>query len=255
QVSNEVSAGLFKNFKENIFLTSLEFYYRRMQNQLLFGGGTTPAIDNNIEQQLIFGKAWSYGAEFLIRKNRGRWTGWLAYSFAYAWQHFDSLNLGQSFPFAYDRRQMVNISTGYAITSHWKIAANFLLASGRAFTLDTDTLSISGPGDNPLFNNRGRGRALGRGRNRQDTTSFGIRADNYRLSPYNRLDLSVRYKKSRNTGRRVLETEWIFSVYNVYARQNSAFVYRTIDPSTRQVVAKQVPFIPVIPSVTYRLKF
>jgi hypothetical protein len=254
QSSNEVSAGLYKNFKENIFQTSLEFYYRRMTGQLLFGGGTTPAIDNNIEQQLIFGKAWSYGAEFLTRKNRGRWTGWLSYSFAYAWQHFDSLNLGRSFPFAYDRRHMVNISSGYAITSHWKIAVNFLLASGRAFTLDMDTVSNSDPDKNPLYDYRGRGRALGRGRNR-DSTSYGIKADNYRLSPYNRLDLSIHYRKTRTAGRRVLETEWIFSVYNVYARQNSAFVYRTIDPSTRQVIAKQVPFIPVIPSITYRLKF
>jgi len=255
QASHEISAGLFKNFKENIFQTSLEFYYRRLDNQLLFGGGATPTIDNNIESTLIFGKGWSYGAEAFIRKNRGRWTGWLSYSFAYAWQHFDSLNLGQNFPFAYDRRRIANISTAYAITSHWKVALNFLLAGGRAFTLDTDTISIAGPGDNPLYNNRGRGRALGRGRNRQDTTSFGIKADNYRLSPYNRLDLSIHYKKSRNIGRRMLETEWIFSVYNVYARQNSSFVYRTIDPSTRQIIAKEVPFIPVIPSITYSLKF
>jgi hypothetical protein len=254
QASNEVTAGVYKNFKENIFQTSLEVYYRRLQNQLLFGGGTTPAIDNNIESELIFGKGWSYGAELFVRKNRGRWTGWLAYSFAYAWQHFDSLNLGKTFPFAYDRRNMIDISASYAISKHWSIAANFFVASGRAFSLESDTIIVS-PGDNPLYNNRGRGRALGRGRNQDSTTSFGITADNYRLSPYNRLDLSVHYKKSRTVGRKVLETEWIFSVYNVYARQNSSFVYRTINPATRQVVAKEVPFIPVIPSITYNLKF
>jgi hypothetical protein len=256
EASHEISAGLYKNFKENIFQTSLEFYYRRQGNQLLFGGQTTPTINNNIEDELIFGKAWSYGAEFLVRKNRGKWTGWLAYSFAYAWQHFDSLNLGQSFPFAYDRRHMLDISTAYTITSHWRVAANFFLASGRAFTLDTDTTGLI-PGSNPLFDNHhGRGRALGRGRNHQDSTaSFGIRADNYRLSPYNRLDLSIRYKKTGSLGHRVVETEWIFSVYNVYARANSSFVYRTIDPATGKVIAKQVPFIPVIPSITYSLKF
>jgi hypothetical protein len=53
----------------------------------------------------------------------------------------------------------------------------------------------------------------------------------------------------------VLETEWIFAVYNVYARANNSFVYRTIDPATGTIIAKQVPFIPVIPSVTYTLKF
>jgi hypothetical protein len=188
----------------------------------------------------------------LIRKNRGKWTGWVAYTLAYANQHFDSLNLGKSFPFAYDRRNMLDVSTSYAISKHWKVAANFFMASGRAFTLDTDT--SSGPGTNPLFDSRGRGRALGRGRNR-DSTSYGIRADNYRLSPYNRLDLSVRYKKNGHIGRRDVEAEWIFSVYNVYARQNSSFVYRTIDPATRKVIAKEVPFIPVIPSITYHLQF
>ncbi|HEX9514099.1 MAG TPA: TonB-dependent receptor [Puia sp.] len=254
QASREVSAGLFKNFKENVFQTSLELYYRRLDNQLLFGGGTTPTIDNNIEKELIFGKGWSYGAEFFIRKNRGRWTGWLAYTLAYAWQHFDSLNLGQSFPFAFDRRHLLDVATGYALTSHWKITANFFLASGRAFSLDTDTTSILNPGGNPLYPNRGRGRALGRGRN-QDSTTYGIKENNYRLAPYDRLDLSVRYKTSRNIGRRVMETEWIFSVYNVYARRNSSFVYRTIDPSTKQVIAKQVPFIPVIPSIMYSLTF
>jgi TonB dependent receptor/CarboxypepD_reg-like domain/TonB-dependent Receptor Plug Domain len=255
EASHEISAGLYKNFKENIFQTSVEFYYRQQENQLLFGGGTTPSINNDIENELIFGKAWSYGAEFFVRKNRGKWTGWLAYSFAYAWQHFDSLNLGQSFPFAYDRRHMLDISTAYTMTNHWRVAANLFLASGRAFTLDTDTTAVLNPGGNPLYDNRGRGRAMGRGRNQQDSSSFGIKDDNYRLSPYNRLDLSIRYRKTRNTSHRVLETEWIFSVYNVYARANSSFVYRTIDPSTGKVVANQVPFIPVVPNISYSLKF
>jgi hypothetical protein len=259
--SREVSAGLYKNFKENVFQTSLEIYYRRMENQLLFGGGTTPAIGDSIENYLVFGKGWSYGAELLVRKNRGRWTGWLSYSLAYAWQKFDSLNLGQSFPFAFDRRNMLDISTSYALTKHWAIAANFILASGRAFTLNTDTSSING---NPLYGNGNRGRGRGRGRGQGQGqggggqgggSTLGIKTNNYRLSPYDRLDLSIRYKKSRNTVRRVLETEWSFSVYNVYARNNSAFVYRTIDPSTRQIIARQVAFIPVIPSITYSLKF
>jgi len=252
QSSQEVTGGLFKNFSENVFQTSLELYYRRMKNQLLFGGGGDSAvIDNTIENQLIFGKAWSYGAELFIRKNRGKWTGWLAYTLAYAYQQFDSLNEGRNFPFAYDRRHMLNISTAYAFNAHWKVAANFLIASGRAFSLSPDSAFITG---NPLYaGNRGRGR--GRGRPLGSSDSWDIIYNNYRLSPYNRLDLSVHYVKSRTVGRRTLETEWVFSVYNVYARQNNSFVYRTIDPSTRKIIARELPFIPVIPSITYNLKF
>lgn len=267
QASREVSAGLYKNFKENIFQTSIEFYHRRMQNQLLFGGGTMPAIDNSIEDRLIFGKGWSYGAELFIRKNRGKWTGSLAYSLAYAWQRYDSLNQGRRFPFAYDRRHMLDISTAYAITAHWKIAANLFVASGRAFTLSPDSTFIPGQGGNPLYDNPGRGRGNGQGQGQgqqgqgqgqgrgQGGGSWDIIANNYRLSPYNRLDLNIRYNKSRTIGRRVLTTAWILSVYNVYARRNSSFVYRTIDPATRKVIAKEVSFIPVIPSITYSLTF
>jgi hypothetical protein len=259
QASRDVSAGLYKNFSENIFQTSLEFYYRRMDNQLLFGGGgDSAAIDNTIESHLVFGKAWSYGAELFLRKNRGKWTGWLAYTLAYAYQHFDSLNESQTFPFAYDRRHMLDISSAYAITDHWKIAANFFIASGRAFSLSPDSTYIPGPGG-PLYNpgrGRGRGRGQGQGQGQgQGLGTWDIIANNYRLSPYNRLDLSIHYMKSRNTGKRILETEWIFSVYNVYARQNNSFVYRTIDPATRKVVARELPLIPVIPSITYSLKF
>jgi len=264
QESQEVSAGLFKNFSENVFQTSLEVYYRRMKNQLLFGGDTTFTLNTSLEDQLIFGRAWSYGAELLVRKNRGRWTGWLAYTLAYANQQFDSLNEGQQFPFAYDRRHMLNLSMGYSISSHWKIGANFLIASGRAFSLSPDSSFVAGGGgsgggngggngNNPLYNP---GRGLGRGRNNGNHGgTWDIIANNYRLSPYDRLDLNIRYTRSRTVGRRTVETEWIFSVYNVYARRNNSFVYRTIDPATRQVVARELPFIPIIPSITYSIKF
>jgi hypothetical protein len=258
QLSREISAGLFKNFSANTFQTSLEFYYRHMKNQLLFGGDTTFTIDNTIENQLIFGKAWSYGAELFIRKNRGKWTGWLAYSLAYAYQQFDSLNESQSFPFAYDRRHMLDISTGYALTSHWKVSANFLIASGRAFSLTPDSTFVplySNGNGNGRGNGNGNGNGNGQGQGRRNRGTWNIIENNYRLSPYNRLDLNVHYTRSRNAGGRILVTEWIFSVYNVYARQNNSFVYRTIDPSTRKVIAKELPFIPVIPSVTYSLKF
>lgn len=248
QSSREISGGLYRNFNKNVFQTSLEFYYREMKNQLLFKGVTAPVISNNIENDLIFGKGWSYGAEFYIRKNRGKLTGWLAYSLSYANQQFDSLNLGNAFPLAYDRRHLLDISLAYAFTAHWKIAANLFVASGRAFTLNSLSASSgSNPGSNPLYDEENN--------NNPGGGSSTVEANNYRLTPYNRLDLSLIYSKSRSIGRIQLETEWILSVYNVYARQNTSFAYRTIDPSTKQVIANQVSFIPIIPSLTYSVKF
>lgn len=256
QNSQELTAGLYRNFAGNAIQGSIEVYYKKLNNQLLFGGVATPSIDNSIDSLLIFGKGWDYGAEFLLRKNRGRFTGWLAYTLAYAYEQFDSLNQGERFPFAYDRRHMLDLSVAYALTSHWKISANFLFATGRAFSLSPDSTYV--PGSDPLYTSpgkKGRGRAVGRNRNVDTTGSWDIVQNNYRLSPYNRLDLSVHYTKTRTTARRTTTTEWVFSVYNAYARNNNSFVYRTIDPTTRKVIAKELPLIPVIPSITYMLTF
>jgi hypothetical protein len=257
QYCQELTAGVYQNFGGNAIQASLEIYYKRLDHQLLFGGAPSPMIDNNIENQLIFGRGQDYGAELFLRKNRGRLTGWLAYTLAYAYEQFDSLNEGQRFPFAYDRRHMINLSTSYALTPHWKIGANFLVASGRAFSLSPDSTFV--PGNDPLDSSPGRGRSRAIGRNRNQNQDPGgtwdIIQNNYRLSPYNRLDLSVHYLKSQTFARRKTTTEWIFSVYNLYARQNNSFVYRTIDPTTRKVIARELPLIPVIPSITFSYSF
>lgn len=257
EISNEISGGLFKNFGDNVYQASLEGYYQRMFNQLLFRGGTTPTIDNNIDDQLIFGRGWSYGTELLLRKNRGRLTGWLAYAFAYAFQQFDSLNNGMPFPSAFDRRHSLYMAASYQLCPHWKVSADFYLASGKAFTLNTraDSLANSGGGSgsgdtNPLYDDQGED-----GTTSTPATPATQPENNYRLTPYNRLDLGISYTRQRNTRHGILETEWILSVYNVYARRNTSFAYRAIDPVSTQVVARQVPLIPVIPNLTCCVKF
>ncbi|GAC1535963.1 MAG: TonB-dependent receptor [Sediminibacterium sp.] len=244
QFSQQFSAGLFKNFANNTFQASLECYYKLMDNQLLFKGGTEATIDYNLEDNLIFGKGRNYGAEFFIRKKKGRLTGWAAYSLAYAYLQFDSLNLGQEFPFAYDRRNSIYLSSSYAINNHWKVSANFFAASGRVFTIK----NIKSTDPNPIYQqDDGNGSGTG---NPPD-----IEVNNYRLTPYDRLDLGISYKKTKQTSHRITESEWSLSIYNVYAQNNISLAYRAIDPVTKQAVVKEVSFIPVIPTITYHYKF
>lgn len=244
----EYTAGIFRNFRENSLQASLEFYYKTMEHQTLLRGATTTVIDNNIEDKLIFGKGWSYGAEWIIRKNRGRWKGWLAYTFSYAWQQFDSLNQGKRFPYALDRRHSVDVSTSYAIDKHWKAALTFFYAGGRAFTLN----NTAAKSNNPLFEDDG-SEDDGTSGGSQGTTS--PEANNYRLTPYNRLDLEVSWRKVRQSGRRNIVTSWTLTVYNVYARDNTEFAYRTISPADGKPVLGRASFLPVIPCLTYALQF
>ncbi|MDO6432880.1 secretin and TonB N-terminal domain-containing protein [Flavitalea sp. BT771] len=249
QVSDEFTAGFFRNFREHTIQASMEVYYKRMGHQSLFKGATSPVIDNSLEDKLIFGKGWSYGAEWMIRKNRGRWKGWLAYAYAYAWQRFDSLNRGKAFPFALDRRHSVYASMSYDLDPKWKLSADFFMTGGRAFTLHSSPANASG-GTNPLYENEHEDDNPG-------TPPVQDETNNYRLSPYNRLDLGISYKRTHLRPRtsRPRESLWTLTVYNVYARYNTLFAYRAIDPVTKQATARQVSFIPVIPSLSYRLSF
>jgi uncharacterized membrane protein YgcG len=288
QKSQQATIGLFKNFKENMFQSSLEIYYKQLDNQLLFKGSSNPVINNNIENSLIFGQGQTYGTELFFKKNRGKLTGWLAYTFAFSNQQFDSLNLGRPFPSANDRRHSAYVVLSYALNEHWEITSNILFTSGRAFTLNK---SDSGTGNNnPLYyedsggsnsgsggsgssgsgsgnsGNSGGGPGSGSGSGSghdsdgsgsgvNNATSSQIVPNNYRLAPYNRVDISMSYRKKRNLPHRVIETEWVLSVYNVYAHSNTYFAYSSIDPVTKQPIAKQVSFVPIIPSISYNLKF
>ncbi len=247
QASHQVSAGLYKNFNNNNWQASIEGYYKLMGNQMLFKGGTSATIDNDIESKLIFGKGWSYGTEFVLRKTTGHIKGWVSYSLSQAYHQFDSLNLGLKFPFSNNRKHNFYFSGSYDLNHHWSFAANLFLTSGRSVTLNQNPSPPPSSGsqdDNPLFEDED-----------DNSSTLSTEPNNFRLTPYSRLDLGISYKKIRNIRNRKLETEWRLSVYNVYAHQNTYFAYRSIDPITRQASINQVSFIPVIPSLTYNIKF
>jgi len=246
QDSREASIGLFKNFNNNMFQTSVEVYYKHMGNQVLFREGLYPEITSNLDSSLVFGEGLSYGAEFYLGKNTGKLTGWLAYTLSYAHQQFDFLNLGKQFPFAGDRRHSLYLSVSYALNERWRISSNFVFASGSAFTLFKDVARYP---YNPLYYNNVTGNDPGNGDPGNKVQN------NYRLEPYNRLDLGISYTRTRNIFNRAIETKWVLSVYNVYARENTFFAYCSFDPATRRPIPVQVSFIPIIPSLSYSLKF
>lgn len=237
QGSHQLSAGWYKNLSGKMFQASLEVYYKTMENQLLLKGGTTSVINNDLEDNLIFGKGWSYGSEFMIRKNSGKAKGWICYSFSKAYQQFDSMNHGASFPLATNRRHSLYLLGSYDFDQHWSATATAFVTSGRSVTLDTHTGDPSGTrDDNPLYE--------------EDDHDSGTNAYNHQLSPYNRVDVSLTYRKIGP-----LTSEWVLSVYNVFAYRNTQFYYRSIDPETKKPYIKEIPFFPVIPTLTFRLKF
>jgi hypothetical protein len=235
QISWLYAAGLFKNFKENTFETSIEVYYKNMENQIEYREGYIPSTLHDTEDDFTFGRGWSYGSELFINKTKGRFTGWIGYTLSWTWRKFPALNEGEKYPAKYDRRNDMSVVAMYELNKKWKLSGTFVFGTGNAATLPQRFYIIGGV-----------------------LTQEYSRINQYRLPSYHRMDLSAILTPKKNEGRK-WKTEWVFSLYNAYSRQNPYFIYydQTGNPydGSLKVQAKQVSLFPVIPAVTWNFKF
>jgi len=205
---------------------------------VLFPEGNQLVEDFAVDTALVYGKGWSYGVEVFLRKNKGPFTGWIAYTLSWSWRQFEDLNFGEKFPFRYDRRHALNVVGTYRLNDRWKLSGAFVYNTGIAYTLPEGRFpSVLGPslfeGNYFIYQNR----------------------NNQRLGAYHRLDFSaIRTKEGKLWGKPFI-SEWVFGVYNLYSRQNPYFVYLKVDPVLDKPEAIQVTLLPIIPSISYNFKF
>jgi hypothetical protein len=133
QFSTQYAIGYFRNFKENLLESSVEVYYKDMRNMIEFKEGATPDqnIKDNVDNAFTFGRGWSYGAEFFLKKRTGRFTGWIGYTLAWTYRQFDSINLGKIFPAKYDRRHDLSVALTYDYRERWTFGTVFVFATGN----------------------------------------------------------------------------------------------------------------------------
>ncbi len=234
QTSWQYSAGLFRNFANNEFETSVELYYKKMKNQIEYAEGYTPSL-NDPEDEFVFGDGWSYGSEFFINKSRGKLTGWIGYTLSWTWRKFKDLNDGEKYPAKYDRRHDISVVASYELSPKWKISGLFVYGSGNATTLPERFYIVSGV-----------------------LTQEYSRVNQYRLPAYHRMDISATLTPKKKPNQR-LEQSWVFSVYNAYSRLNPYFIYfdQTGSPlnGTLELKTLKVSLFPILPAVTWNFKF
>ena len=234
QLSWLYSAGYFRNFSDNRFETSVEVYYKDMRNQVEYKEGYTPSLTDP-EDEFVFGKGWSYGAEFFVNKTRGRLTGWVGYTLSWTWRKFEQLNEGARYPARYDRRHDLSVVSNYDAGKKWKLGAVFVFGTGNAITLPERFYVINGV-----------------------LTQEYSSLNQYRMKAYHRLDFSATYTPVPKKKRK-FNSSWVFSIYNVYSRLNPYFLYfdqeGSIATNDLQVYTKQVSLFPVLPAVTWNFKF
>ena len=207
QIADQIAIGVFKNFKENTYETSIETYYKDIQNLVEYKNGARLFFNPNLETELLAAKGVAYGIETSIQKNKGRLKGSLAYTYSRTLAQVDSdfpteqINRGQWFPSTFDKPHNLAVSIQHFISNGWTFSANFVYASGRPATYPDRTYRLLGK------------------------TVIDYSSRNLdRISDYHRLDMALLKDTRKTTDQKRYKT-FAFSLYNIYGRRNPYSIY------------------------------
>lgn len=235
QFGTQYAIGYYRNFKDNLIETSLELYYKEMENLVEYKEGASPYddVNNNPDNNYTFGKGHSYGGEVFIKKAKGKLTGWIGYTLSWTKRQFPDLNQGKEFYAKYDRRNDISITATYKLNKRFEFSAVWVFATGNTMTIPVGRYFING----------------------NFVTDYSDK-NAYRLPPYHRLDLSISYTiKKTNKVESVLN----LSVYNAYNRMNPFYIYLETTGNLQnfdiQTKAVQMSLFPILPSLSWNFKF
>jgi hypothetical protein len=230
QISDQVSVGYFRNFKNNEFETSVEFYYKDLKNQIDYKNGAELVYNSTVESELVYGRGWAYGAELLLKRNYGRLNGWISYTLSKTMRQFDDINMGDPFRARQDRTHDVSIVAMYDLTKKLKLSATWIYYTGNAVTFPSGKYTID-----------------------DQVIGYFTERNGYRMPNYHRMDLGLTWQRKKTEK---FESSWNFSIYNAYARENAYFIdFRQNEENPAVTEAVQFAIFKAIPSVSYKFKF
>jgi hypothetical protein len=230
EIADQVSAGYYRNFKDNQYELSSEVYYRSMQNQIDYKNGAQLIANENVESQIVFGKGRAYGWELFVKKKYGKLNGWISYTLSRTERQFTEINSGSYFPANQDRTHNLSVVGIYKISKKWTLSADFTYYSGNAVTWPSGKYEVNG-----------------------QIAFLYTERNAYRMPSYNRLDIgaTLQGKKTKK-----FDSNWNFSIYNLYGRENPYSITFEQDPDDpSKTRALQYALFRWVPSITYNFKF
>ncbi|SDR68349.1 TonB-dependent receptor [Christiangramia echinicola] len=238
QKLDQYAIGYFRNFRNNNYSLEVESFYKNIDNRIDYIDGANLIANNAIERVVLNGEARAYGLELLLRKNKGRFTGWLGYTLSRSEQRTPGrtsmepgINNGDRYRTNYDKTHDLSMTGSYDLNKKWQLNANFIFQTGLATTYPTAQYDYEGI-TIPVYGER----------------------NGDRLPEYHRLDLSATYNPNIGKDRK-FESYWNFGIYNVYNRQNAYSINFRENADTGQNEAVRLSLFGIIPSITYNFKF
>ncbi len=238
QLLDQVAIGYFRDIKENTYSLEVEAFYKKIKNRIDYIDGADLIANNAIEQIILNGRARAYGLELLLKKNEGRFKGWLAYTLSKSEQQTpgrspNELGIanGNWYNTPYDKTHDISFTGSYDLNKNWSLNANFAFQTGQPVTY---------PNGQYIYNG-------------VTIPSYSGRNEN-RLPTYHRLDVSANYtpKPDKKKG---WQSYWVFGVYNAYNRKNAASISFGQNQDTGVNEATRLSIFGIIPAVSYNFKF
>lgn len=230
QKCDQFALGYFRNFRNNEIETSVELFYKNIHNVIDFADDAFFIGNLYVDGEVRAGKGRAYGAEFLARKNFGKLSGWISYTYSRSKRTVKDINFGEEYVSPYDRPHNVSIVLNYELTKRLDVSATWVYNTGQPVTYPYGKYTVDGV-TYSIYNGE---------RNKS------------RYPDYHRLDLSATLKcKDRHKN---WKGEWNLSVYNAYGHKNTWAVIFLPD-GENNIQTQQISLFSVIPSISYNFKF
>jgi hypothetical protein len=230
EIGDQASLGYFRNFDKDKYQFSSEIYYRWMQNQIDLKNGADINANDLIEGELLFGIGRAYGLELLLKKNTGKLTGWIGYTYSRTERLIDGINNNNWYPARQDITHDVSIVGIYDFSKKWSVSATWVFNTGNAVTFPTGKYMING-----------------------NTKYYYTERNGYRMPNYHRLDIGATRTLTKSKTR---ESSLNFSVYNAYGQKNPFSIdFEQDEDNPAKTNAVMTYLFTYIPSITYNFKF
>lgn len=238
QILDQVAVGYFRNLLDDKYSVETELFYKKIKNKADFIDGADLIANKAIERVMLNGEGRAYGLELMVKKNTGDLTGWLSYTLSRAEQRTPGgiaggpgINNGDWYRANYDKTHNLSLTGAYQFTKKWSFGGTFTYQTGKAATFPDGKYQYQGI----------------------TVANYGTRNED-NLSAYHHLDLSATWvpKPDKEKGWR---GEWVFSIYNVYARSNAASYTFGQNQDTGASEARRMSIFGIVPGVTYNFKF
>ncbi len=238
QIADQVALGYFNNFKEDAYSLEVETFYKKVKNRIDYIDGSNLIANEALEQIILNGQLRAYGLEVLLRKNTGKLNGWIAYTLSRSEQKTPGrtaietgINNGNWYQSTFDKLHNIAVTGSYNWNEKWSFGANFTLQTGQPVTYPNGQYQYQGI----------------------TVPSYGLRNEN-RLPTYHHLDISATYTP-KPTKKKGWQGEWVFSIYNVYNRQNAASISFRQNETSGSNEAVRFSIFGAVPAVSYNFKF